>query len=264
MADQALELGAIVLAAIPAVLAGTFMLMAKRSEKNARAAEQRAANEAARRTYLDTSVKPTTDALVYAAHDLERRLDNILNRYFFEAYRDRGTEHQRRNASTYTLFLFAQVFGWIEAVRRGVLFHELTKLPTRDGLSARDLIDRVERTLSSDGGPARNQHAVFAGDQRAIGELMIEWTTDPPSTREPLVMRFARFAARKDSDPGFAHWLAPLEEVIAAYPQRAAKERMSDCRKALEDLVQALDPDGLAIGHRSNSNAGVGTPGENV
>lgn len=93
--------------------------------------------------------------LAGAAYELQARLFNIVNLSFLQAYYVRGEETEKEYAVQNTLYVIAQYFAWVEALRREVersRFAEFRRHVTRrldevgrlfgsDSLLARALID---------------------------------------------------------------------------------------------------------------------------
>ena len=97
--------------------------------------------------------------------------------------------------------------GWVEIVRRRVQFLDLGN--NEQNLRLVNCFSKISSILSSDSF-ANPLFRVFRGDQRAIGEIMID-----KSTQEGLVcIGYAEFCTRMDNDPSFAQWFESLSSHI--------------------------------------------------
>ena len=78
---------------------------------------------------------------------------------------------------------------------------------------------------------------IWRGEQRAIGELMIE-----PDAAPARCIGYAQFLER--DDPAFRRWFARLEgdvDQLASGPNR----RLLELQHALVGLIRELDPAGM-------------------
>ena len=142
---------------------------ARQSELQAEIERQQAARRRQEeRTDLMSQVR---DPLLWAAFDLQSRVYNIVVGHFLPIYRDGGSAEQKSYAQRNTLFLFAQYFAWVEIVRRSVRFLDLGG--PSDNRRVVDHLSRISSVLNSDGF-SDLLFLIFRGDQRAIGEIMIE------------------------------------------------------------------------------------------
>ncbi len=91
-----------------------------------------------------------------------------------------------------TAFLFAHYFGWIEARRQAVLS---SSGEGRRDESVQGHIDGVLKVLRRSEGSGA--FLFFSTEQRAIGELMVEWEQiGDTGIRIPKVMGYAAFLDR--------------------------------------------------------------------
>lgn len=182
----------------------------------------------------DRVISQFRDPLLHAAYDFQSRLFNILRGAFLDVYYSSGSEAEKEYAIENTVFLVAQYLGWTELVRQEVQFLDLgDEHQTRQ---LRSLQDSMYTHFQSD------QHGsgfrLFAGEQRAVGELMIDRKTDLPRC-----IGYAAFLKQRPAD--IDHWLDSLREDIKRMSADLSpfKDRLSRLQHSLIDLLGFLDPD---------------------
>lgn len=204
-----------------------------------------------RRLEVDKTTTRYREPLARAAYDLQSRLYNILEQDLIGAYLNSGDEREQSYVVDNTTFLIAQFLAWTEIIRRDVQYIDLgrdsdtRKLERlRDDIYAIFQSDRWVRTLR-----------LFAGEQRAIGELMIR-----DSTRGPECLGYGAFL----SELAKAH--DPLIEYIRR-DVRSLSTRLSGCRPrlvalqhALIDLLAFLDPKFIRFPRKRRSKAPKSAP----
>ena len=174
--------------------------------------------------------------LMHAAYDLQSRLYNILADHFFDAYLAKGSATQRHYAQHNTAFLIAQFFGWMEIIRQEVQFIEFSDDDDTRRLS--DLRDEIYRLWQTD--RLADPLMIWAGEQRAIGELMIDPRGSPlvcmgyakylksfGAGQEPLIDRLALAVLASANAPGARH------------------DRLRAIQHKLIEMLDVLDPQGL-------------------
>lgn len=168
-----------------------------------------------------------------AAADLQSRLYNILARGFFEAFYVHGDERERAYAVNNTVYLFAQYFAWVEAVREEIQFIDL-----KDNVKTRDLSRKLGGIYSlmqtNDYGKTLR---VFAGEQRAMGERML---LVADGRRCIGYGEFLNKSSLSD-DPLFQHLIADVTSL--AEGKAEARQRMLKLQSALIGLLNEMDPD---------------------
>jgi len=193
------------------------------------------------------------DPLLWAAFDLQSRIYNIVAQSLLPVYLLRGTVEQREYVQRNTLFLFAQYLAWVEIIRRGVHFLDLgDKQENREVVNQ---FSKISGILNFDGFPD-TLFCVFRGEQRAIGEIMIETLADG----EFSCIGYAEFCAKSDADPSFIRWFTRLTEDIdhlAGGDQW--HPRLMALQSNLIDLINLLDPESMRFPdrHRSKLQAAV-------
>ncbi len=155
------------------------------------AEQQRARRKQEERLDLMNRVR---DPVLWAAFDLQARIYNITAQRFLLVYLLRGSAEQRAYAQRNTLFLFAQYLAWVEIVRRSVHFLDLGN--KEENRKIVNQFSRISGVLNSDAFPDL-LFCIFRGDQRALGEIMIESSGDG----ELACIGYAEFCARTDADP---------------------------------------------------------------
>lgn len=173
------------------------------------------------------------DPLLHAAYDLQSRIFNILKRKFLQVYYTSGAPREREYAVENTVFLLAQFLGWTELIRQEIQFLDLgIDKETRE---LRRLQDGLYTQLQTD--KFGSGFRLFAGEQRAVGELMIERTTDASRC-----IGFASFLTGRD--PAVDRWLDPLRDDVKqmAVDLSPFRDRLMTIQHALIDLLKFLDP----------------------
>jgi hypothetical protein len=173
------------------------------------------------------------DPLMHAAYDLQSRIFNILKKDFLPTYYTNGSKREQEYAVENTVFLLAQFLGWTELIRQEIQFLDLSNDDQTREL--RQLQDSLYTQLQADHfGPG---FRLFAGEQRAVGELMID-----RATGVPRCMGFATFL--QDRKPAIDYWLDPLREDVKrmSADYKPFEGRLVSMQHTLIDLLQFLDP----------------------
>jgi hypothetical protein len=160
---------------------------------------------------------------------------------------------QRAYVQRNTLFLFAQYLAWMEIIRRGVHFLDLGD--KRENREVVNLFSKISGIVNSDGFPD-TLFCIFRGDQRAIGEIMIEASADGDFS----CIGYAEFCGRSDADPSFAQWFTRLSEDIDKLARGDQRHpRLIVLQNNLIHLINLLDPESIRFPdrHRSKLQAGV-------
>jgi len=187
------------------------------------------------------------DPLLNAAYDLQSRIYNILVLRFLPYKYTKGSALDKEYAVENTVFLVAQFLGWTELTRQEIQFIDLgNDDETRE---LRNLQDRIYGQFQTDG--LGKGFQLFAGNQRAIGELMID------RTRElPRCLGYATFL--KNRDENIDHWLDPLREDVKKMAKNVQpyEKRLISIQHALIDLLMFLDPEYVYFPRESRSKIG--------
>lgn len=191
--------------------------------------------------------------LLWAAFDLQSRIYNIEAQGFLAVYLLHGTPEQRTYARRNTVYLFAQYLAWVEIIRRGVYFLDLgNKQENRELVNQ---FSRISGILTSDGFPDL-LFCIFRGDQRAIGEIMLE--TLPGG--ELSCIGYADFCTKSDAEPRFAQWFMRLSKDIDQLAEGdQGNPRLLILQNSLIDLINLLDPESIRFPdrHRNKLQAGA-------
>ena len=179
------------------------------------------------------------DPLLWAAFDLQSRVYNIVTRQFLRVYRQSGAAEHKAYAQRNTLFLFAQYFAWVEIIRRSVHFLDLGS--AKENREIVNHLSGISSVLTSGGFPDL-LFLVFRGDQRAIGEIMIE----SHSPEELGCMGYAAFCAKLDTEESFADWFKTLmRDINELVADETPRPRLITLQHRLIDLINFLDPDSI-------------------
>jgi len=174
------------------------------------------------------------DPLLHAAYDLQSRIYNILRQDFLGVYYTKGTDREKEYAVDNTIFLIAQYLGWTELIRQEIQFLDLGE--DDETRKLRTLQDGMYTQLRTDKVFGKG-FRLFAGEQRAVGELMIDRGGE--TTR---CIGYAKFL--KDKNQDLDRWLQPLRDDVqnmAANPV-LFEGRLVAMQHSLIDLLEFLDP----------------------
>jgi hypothetical protein len=207
------------------------------------------ADKAAR---LEDVVAQYRDPIVDAAFELQSRIYNFLVQSF-AVYITQGSAADEDYAVRSTLFVVAQYFAWVEALKRGVQFLDLGDVQRNQ-----DLVSRLEEIRSAFASDRRDGPAfrVFRADQRALGELMLEPARDAGgSGAQWQCAGYASFYSRLEHDKVFASWFTRLEGDVRRLGAGTgeARPRLVRVQHALIDLLEFLDPSGMRTPSKARS-----------
>lgn len=177
--------------------------------------------------------------LLQATADLQSRLFNILRCGFMQVY-GCGSDRERQYAIESTLFVFAEFFGWVEALRREIQYLDLGN--DRANREIQACLDEVSHEFRRDDLPP--PFRVFRGELRAIGELM-----QLPRVHGGVeCVGYAAFS-RKLKDPEFSEWFVQLRADTGSLSANADVQcqRLERVHDALLRLIDNLDPDAIHV-----------------
>jgi len=175
-----------------------------------------------------------SEPLARSAYDLQSRFYNILKQGLIDVYLIKGNDREKLYVINNTAYVIAQYMCWAELVRRETQLIDLGEHEkTRELLHLQDSIYRLW-------GTDRENHVfrVFAGEQRAIGEALIQ-----TGVQGQECMGYGSFLKT------FTAGVNPLIDVLRSdvvslkTDLGQAAERMTNLQHALIDLLQMLDPD---------------------
>jgi hypothetical protein len=188
----------------------------------------------ARRREAEAVLAKYQEPLVHAAYELQSRLYNILKLEFLEKYYiDPDDEGQRDYAVRNTVYVVGQYFGWSEILRREIQF--LSYSDSNKTKVVADCQREIVKKFQSDEDHLGRPFQIWRGEQRAIGELMIDSAATPVQC-----IGYAAFA--EGELPASGPWFRRLEadiEAIATTPN----PRLVELQHAIVDLVRELDQD---------------------
>jgi hypothetical protein len=173
------------------------------------------------------------DPLLQSAYDLQSRLYNFLRPGGFRGGRD------PEYFTLHTLYLFADLLGWMEIIRRDLQFLDPRSVETTRELNSK--LEHVRDRMASTS-TLRDDLYIYRGQQRAIGELMII-EDENPSARGPRhrCMGYATFVTQQD-EPELGRWLGRLRDALSHLPDQNP-ERLIQLQTGLIDLIDFLDPE---------------------
>jgi hypothetical protein len=181
------------------------------------------------------------EPVLQAAFNLQSRFYNIVNLNFLQVFAgDSARDDEREYAYKNTLYLLGQYFCWVEILRRESQFLD-PRSRTRNREIARHL-ERVRDAFASSE-EAETVLRIFRGNQRAIGEVMLEpivYAT--PERPRWECIGYATFD-RKMEDPAVYQWFArPRSDLGILLTDPARATRIVLVQHALLDLIHTLDP----------------------
>lgn len=184
------------------------------------------------------------EPLLHAAYDLQSRVFNIVRRSFLPVYFTNGSPREQQYAVENSVFLVAQFLGWTELIRQEIRFVDLASDEGTRRL--RELQDSIYSEFQADG--YGKGFRLFAGEQRAIGELMIDRADEPPRC-----IGYAAFLTGRKQPIDV--WLDPLREDLKqmATELQPYLMRLTRIQHALIDLLEFLDPDYVRFPRQNRS-----------
>ncbi len=208
----------------------------------------RAAEE--RRIESETVLARYREPLARAAYDLQSRIWNILERTLIERYYVNGNDRESAYVVDNTAFLIGQYLAWTEIIRLELQFMDLGEDEATRKL-ARLQDDMHALFQESDLGPLLR---LFAGEQRAIGERMIESTAQGSQC-----IGYATFMDRIRESPG--PLIDAIRDDVESLSTRLdeARPRLIALQHALIDLIAFLDPEYLRFPRDRRHKVGVTT-----
>ena len=108
--------------------------------------------------------------LLHAANDLQSRIYNLVEHSTIDIYfiNQSGDGSEKQYFIKNTAFLIAQYFAWTEIIRREIQFIEFNDFESTRRLAV------LQAKLCSVWQGGSRKLSIWAGEQRGIGELMIE------------------------------------------------------------------------------------------
>nr|WP_315254898.1 hypothetical protein [uncultured Duganella sp.] len=172
------------------------------------------------------------EPLMQAASDLQSRLYNILKGAFFETFYQRGDERERLYVVTNTVYLFAQYFAWVEAMREEIQFIDQGSSDRTRALSHH--LGAIYSVIQTDkyGKTLR----MFAGEQRAIGERMLVVADGRRCIGYGEFLKNSSF----NEDMLFHHLTIDVTRLAEGAAE--ARQRIVQLQRSLIDLLNLLDP----------------------
>ncbi|MFQ1879558.1 hypothetical protein ACK36J_19265 [Aeromonas veronii] len=173
--------------------------------------------------------------LLHAANDLQSRIYNLTSNYAIDIYfvNNHGDGSERDYFIKNTSFLIAQYFAWTEIIRREIQFIEFDNIDSTKGLAILQA-----KICSNWQGGSRNNLSIWAGEQRAIGELMIENING----RYQCIGYSTFLKLLNNNDGGL---LNELESRVKKQLESQEKKphRLISIQNSLIDVIYFLDPD---------------------
>jgi hypothetical protein len=173
--------------------------------------------------------------LLHSANDLQSRIYNLVVNYVIDIYfiDDLGNSSEKEYFIKNTTFLIAQYFAWAEIIRNEVQFIEFY-----DTNHTKNLSSLQSSLCTAWQGDSRSDLSVWAGEQRGIGELMIEKKGD-----QYQCIGYSTFLTLLHSCDD--KLLINLENRVKKYLESNEKHssRLVSVQNSLIDIIEFLDPD---------------------
>lgn len=181
-------------------------------------------------------VSKYSEPLARAAYDLQSRIFNILKQNFVQVYLIDGTDREKSYVVENTTFVISQFLCWTEQIRRDIQFIDLGE--NTKSLQLFRLQDTIYFLWGTDLYPPLFRF--FAGEQRAIGEALIQIG---PAGSECI--GYGKFL---QSFPAGANALidqvrCDVSALATDLPR--ARDRLTQLQHALVDLLGLLDSENL-------------------
>ncbi|MEU8076814.1 hypothetical protein AB0B31_15335 [Catellatospora citrea] len=224
------------LSVLGAIIAGVMTTWSAR--RNAMFEHRLAAerHEASKAEQAQEVISRYREPLLLAAFNLQSRLHNAVGGTYLAEYLNHEDEDERRYARDYTVYVLADYLCWVEIIRRDLRFLDLGDEDSNRTFNRHlTLVGTAFSSLKLPGTHFR----LFKGQQRAIGELLIETAGGRADS-----MTYPAFCARLDQSLEFRRWFRRLLDDVAEIVahDRAGNERLLRAQHALIDLIDFLDP----------------------
>lgn len=127
-----------------------------------------------------------------------------------------------------TMYLFAQLWSWLQILRRESVYVELSSVP--DGRRLQGFMSALEAT---------RVRLVTRAVQRGIGEALIEAADKP---RTVSLYEFVRRYAEPQKHQ-LHLWLDPLKELLLESQNTSSRQRILVYGAVVHAMIDTLDPD---------------------
>ena len=195
---------------------------------------EQVARDEERRYRHDEIMKRYRAPLIHAVYELQSRIYNIVVKGFADKYGKNGNDGQREYAVKNTAYVIAQYFAWSEIIRNEVQLIEYDNPEETRRLS--ELRNKLYATWQTD--DIQDGFMFWAGEQRAIGELMIE-KTDSGAHCIGYAAFLEKF--RNQAHPLLKTLEVRVEKMIGG--EAACLSRLCRLHGLLIELLDLLDED---------------------
>ncbi|GAB4048624.1 hypothetical protein [Catellatospora paridis] len=224
------------LSVLGAIVAGVMTTWSAR--RNAMFEHRLAAerHEASKAEQAQEVISRYREPLLLAAFNLQSRLHNAVGGTYLPHFLYHEDEDERRYARDYTVYVLADYFCWVEIIRRELRFLDLGDEDSNRTFNHHlTLVSTAFSKLELPGSHFR----LFKGQQRAIGELLIETANGRADS-----MTYPAFCSQLDNSDEFRRWFRRLLDDVVEIVEhdRAGNERLLRAQHALIDLIDFLDP----------------------
>jgi hypothetical protein len=233
-----------VISVFGAIVAGVMTTWSNKKARRLDAALQRQEREQTKAEQAELLISRYREPLMLSAQSLQSRLFNAVRDEYLPVYLHHEDEEERRYARDFTVYTLAEYLCWVEIIRRELRFLDLGAEESNREFTRLLLV--VTNTMSNQVMP-QTQFRLFRGQQRAIGELMMETI---PGTHHSDCITYPEFTRRLDEDPTFRTWFRRLlaDVDVIADSDLDGNKRIIKMQWALIDLIDFLDPDKVRLG----------------
>lgn len=242
--DNWISIASAVLAVVGAIVAGVMTTWSNRNSRRFEAALENQQREQSKAEQAAQLLSRYREPLLLAADSFQSRIFNAVRDDYLPVYLHCGDPEQEQYARRFTVYTMAEYLCWVEIIRRELRFLDLGAEEENREFTRRMLA--VTNTISSKVGP-ETHFRLFRGQQRALGELMME--RENGSGRYDC-LTYPEFCRRLDEDLVFRGWferlLADVDLISDAPLDR--NERLVRTQWALIDLIDFLDPAKIRLG----------------
>lgn len=172
--------------------------------------------------------------LLHAVYDLQSRLYNVIVQGLIDAYYTHGNEGEKEYVVNNTVFVIAQYFAWTEIIRREIQFIDFRDSDNTKKIS--ELRDNIYGLWQTDG--FSDPFRVWAGEQRAIGELMIEDVNE-----HHTCIGYAAFLNKLKENNETLFKKLQNDVVSLSNSGSQSFPRLREIQHALIDILDYLDPE---------------------
>ncbi|MDW1630952.1 hypothetical protein R7O13_23210 [Vibrio sp. Y176] len=174
--------------------------------------------------------------LLHAAYELQSRIYNLVSNRVIDLYfvKEIGDGSEKNYLINNTVFVIAQYFAWIEIIKREIQFIEMDAPSKTKEFSK--INDKMIGLWHGDRGQFDDPLMIWSGEQRGIGELMME-----QSRGKYVCIGYAKFLKILDNEDELL--INQLKSKVECYinENEYERNRLIPVQNTLIDLLEFLD-----------------------